>query len=241
MQPYIIANWKMNLSVSESVILAEKICGNSIIENKRLVLCPSFVSLLAVRDVLGGGHGVMLGAQDLFYEDNGPFTGEISAAMLIEAGCSLVIVGHSERRALGENSEVIRKKFTAALRANLLPVLCVGESMADKKSGTGPELIASQLRTVLRGTDSSAKFLVAYEPLWAIGTGEPAGVDEAQLMHEVIADTLHDLKLNPEIIYGGSVSADTVAGFINEAGYAGVLVGGKSLVADEFLSLIANC
>lgn len=235
MSTYIIGNWKMHFTLAESTRLAADISDGFDKSESEIVVCPSFTSLYAVRDVLEDSK-ILLGAQDVFYETKGAFTGEISPGMLADAGCKYVIVGHSERRHLGDRSDDIRRKLVAALEVGIKPIVCVGESLADRKAGTGGEFVTSQLRSVLR--DVSVKdFIVAYEPIWAIGTGEEAKTDKVVPMLDEIKKTLTKLNLTVPILYGGSVDGENAKGFIDD-GFDGVLVGTSSWKSDSFLAII---
>lgn len=232
---YIIGNWKMHFTLAESTRLAADISDGIPESKSSIVLCPPFTSLYAVRDVLEGSS-ISLGAQDVFYEPEGAFTGEVSAGMLVDAGCKYVIIGHSERRHLGENNEEIRKKLLSASESGLTPVLCVGESLADRKAGTGEEYVKSQLRTVLKGS-SFKNLLIAYEPIWAIGTGEEADNEVVVPMLDAIKKTLSEIQLNAPILYGGSVSAENASGFV-KSGFEGILVGTNSWKSESFIDII---
>jgi triosephosphate isomerase len=241
--PLIAGNWKMNTTIEEAINLIKtmqpelnKICG---VEK---VLCPPFVSLVAARAIVKGST-VKLGAQDVFYEEKGAFTGEISPLML--AGlCDFVIIGHSERRQyFGETNEIIDKKIRAAIKSGLRPVFCIGETLEENEAGQTREVLGRQLMA------SSDRFyylsgcVIAYEPVWAIGTGKAATGDDANKTIGFIRQFISRLHGNGiantvRILYGGSVTAANIAEFIRKSDIDGALVGGASLRADEFISIV---
>lgn len=207
-----------------------------------IVLCPPFTCLDVVRDALGSSLG--LGAQDLSAEKDGAFTGDISGEMLVDAGCTYVIVGHSERRALhGETDATVAAKFTRALDAGLRPILCVGETLAQREAGKTRDVVLTQVETVVEhaGIAAFASAVIAYEPVWAIGTGRTATAGQAQEVHAVIRERLaaHDARIAETlpILYGGSVKADNAAALFAGADVDGGLIGGASLDADSFLAI----
>lgn len=228
----------MNLDLAESESLAGDIVAGLGEANANIVLCPPFTSLAAVKKVVEGS-AVKLGAQDIFYQQDGAFTGEISADMLTDVGCEYVIVGHSERRKLGDTNDIVRKKMDTAQDAELNVILCVGESLADRKAGTGEEFVLSQLRTVLRDSKAT-KLLIAYEPIWAIGTGNEATKEQVEPMLSAIKSTLSSLNIEAILLYGGSVNGANVNVFM-QTGFDGVLVGGASLKSDSFLEIVKAC
>ena len=246
----VVANWKMNVGTREAVALARGVLlglrGRSCFPE--VVLCPPFTALGEVRKVVARTHA-SLGAQDLFWEDAGAFTGEVSARMLLEHGVSHVIVGHSERRMhLGETDEMVGKKVRAALEAGLNPILCVGESAAQRDAGEQEAVVAKQLEAALPEgrPKGSARLLVAYEPVWAIGTGRSASVADAVTMHAFIRS--HAAKAAPSaagrlaVLYGGSVTGENAYGFLREKEVDGVLVGGASVKLTEFSDILkASC
>jgi triosephosphate isomerase len=192
------------------------------------------------------GSGVALGSQDLCAEDNGAFTGEVSGVMLKDFDCGYAIVGHSERRALfGESDELTARKFMAAQKAGLTPILCVGETLAEREAGTTPAVVSRQLKAVLdaAGIGAFARAVVAYEPVWAIGTGRTAKSDQAQEVHALIRGLLaaEDAKIAAatRLLYGGSVKAANAAELFGMPDIDGGLVGGASLDAREFLAICA--
>lgn len=244
-QPLVAGNWKMNGSRDSAVKLADAILQGPDRASAEVLLCPPFVYLADVARAIKGS-GMALGAQDLCAEDNGAFTGEVSGAMLKDFDCAYVIVGHSERRALfGESDAVVSRKFMAAQKAGLTPILCVGETLAERESGTTPAVVSRQLKAVLdaAGIAAFAKAVVAYEPVWAIGTGRTAKSDQAQEVHALIRGLLaaEDAKIaaSTRLLYGGSVKAANAAELFGMPDIDGGLVGGASLDATEFLAICA--
>jgi triosephosphate isomerase len=211
-----------------------------------VAVCPPFTSLAAVRPLLEGS-GVALGAQDLYWEAEGAFTGEVSAPMLADAGCRYVIVGHSERRhGLGEDDAQVARKLRAALRAGLSPIVCVGELLVEREAGRAEEVLVTQVRAALAGLDPDqvTRLCVAYEPVWAIGTGKVATAAQASEAHAVIRATATRVVGAGAgqalcILYGGSVKADNAAGLFAEGEVDGALVGGASLQPAGFWKIIA--
>jgi len=240
----IIANWKMKLTLGQSLALAKDVKDKfQDFSNGTVAVCPNFVSLTEVRSVLDGGP-VKLGAQDVFWEENGAYTGEISASMLEEAGCDYVIVGHSERRKyLMVNYEMIHKEINSVINAgNLIPIVCIGENWDERKTDRRDYVLYDQMQQALTGIDISGDqiVVVAYEPIWAIGSGTAIEPDEAEYAHKIIKLTLNDMygmkkvSDNFRIIYGGSINSKNVGKFVGLENLDGLLVGGASLNADEF-------
>ena len=241
----VAGNWKMNMTPAEARgLVAAMIPGLEPVGGVETVVCPPFVALEAVYGLLRG-TGVAVGAQDLHHEDAGAFTGEVSGPML-SGLCEYVIVGHSERRAMsGETDDVVAKKVAAARRAGLRPILCVGERLEEREDGSAVAVVERQLRRALANADSTEGLVVAYEPVWAIGTGRAATPDDAQSMmahvRRVLASTFDaEFAHGVPLLYGGSVTADNVAGFVSENDVNGALVGGASLSADGFVQLVRN-
>ena len=242
----IAGNWKMNLGLAESKVLAEKI-KSSVAKDVRsdVALFVPFTALSAARDVLSSTP-IWLGAQNVFWEKSGAFTGEISAPQLKDAGCRAVLLGHSERRRIfGETDADVRKKIAAALDAALIPVLCVGETLEDHQARRAGEVVGGQLDAALSGLSQSelGALVIAYEPVWAIGTGKTAAPGEAQDMHGFIRGRLaallgHDFSQKTRIIYGGSVKTGAIDALMAEPDIDGALVGGESLKAESFLRII---
>ncbi len=249
-QKYIIANWKMNLPLGESIELAKNICKKvkkvKLSKELEIILCPSFEALAEVNKVLGRS-GIALGAQDVFWQEHGAFTGEVSPVMLAEVGCKYVIVGHSERRKyLGETNEMINRKISAALAGNLVPILCVGETIEERTERRQNHCVMTQVLEGLNGIEltEGQKIIIAYEPVWVIGTGQAIDGQEASKMASVIRQTLIDMfplevvKAQTTIIYGGSVDAQNIKPFMDVELIQGALVGGASLKAEKFVDLL---
>ena len=240
----VAGNWKMNTTLAEARELAAGVKeGATGVSGVEVILCPPAISLVAVREAVAGS-AVKVGAQNLYFEDAGAFTGEISPGML--AGiCDYVIVGHSERRQLfGESDELVNRKVKAALGHGLRPILCVGESLEQRESGQAAAVISGQVRAGLEGTagvDISG-LVVAYEPIWAIGTGQAATPEiAAEIMGGAIQDTLRELFGGAAdaipLLYGGSVNAGNMAEFAGQSCIHGALVGGASLQAESFVEI----
>ena len=241
----VAGNWKMNMTPAEArALVAAMIPGLEQVGGVETVVCPPFVALEAVCGLLRGAR-VAVGAQDLHYEDEGAFTGAVSGKML-EGLCDYVIVGHSERRSIfGETDDVVGRKVAAARRAGLRPILCVGERMDEREAGSAEAVVERQLRRALADAESSDGLVVAYEPVWAIGTGRAATPGDAQSMMAHVRRVLASLfGAGPAdgvpLLYGGSVTADNVAGFVRQDDVNGALVGGASLSADGFAQLVRN-
>lgn len=244
-KPYVIGNWKMNLSLLESVTLARAIVKSKPSHEARVVLCPSFTSLVAVAENVRGAS-IDIGAQDVAAKENGAYTGEVSAAMLKDVGCQYVIIGHSERRQyLGEGGELIKNKLIVACKYGLTPVLCVGERQEDRQAGKWESVLSLQLEEAMVGLRLNGNSLiVAYEPVWAIGSGQTVSSNDARLVANMIRDLLSKLlgstvsQKQCAILYGGSVTADNVHMFVGQDLMDGVLVGTSSLRSEEFFAII---
>ncbi len=237
----VAGNWKMHGSRAEAVrLVGELITHDTGTGAAEVVVCPPFVYLPEVAQRLRGS-AIILGAQDVCAEDAGAHTGEISAAMLADVGCRYVIVGHSERRALhGEDDAQVARKFVAALRHGLVPILCVGESLDERERGATQEAVARQLDAVLgmAGVAGFVAAVVAYEPVWAIGTGRTAQPAQAQEVHALIRGRIakKDARIGTSlrVLYGGSVKASNAAELFAKPDVDGGLIGGASLKAEEF-------
>jgi triosephosphate isomerase len=243
--PMVAGNWKMNTTVAEGVELAAAIAARPRPEGVDVAVLPPFVHLWAVSKVLAG-TGVALGAQDCFWEAGGPYTGEVAPSML--AGwCDLVLVGHSERRALGETDEQVARKLRAALNAGLRVIVAVGELLEERRARRHFEVVDRQVVAALEGLDETAleRVVVAYEPVWAIGTGESATPRDAQTMGAAIRANVGRLVSGRaaeglRILYGGSVGAGTAEALFAGSDVDGGLIGGASLVPDAFAAIIAG-
>jgi triosephosphate isomerase len=241
--PMIAGNWKMNTTINDAVMLTRAMLpGLDEVAGIEKVICPPFVSLAAVKDLIKGSS-VMLGAQNIFYEEKGAFTGEISPLML--AGlCEYVIIGHSERRQyFGETGEIIDRKVKAALQAELKPILCIGEKLEENEAGRTEEVLAGQLMASSERLYYLGGLVIAYEPVWAIGTGRSATGEQANktigFIRQIISQK-YDSSVagSVRILYGGSVTADNIAEFMRQPEIDGALVGGASLKAAEFMSIV---
>ena len=240
----VAGNWKMNTTLGSALELATGVAaGAGSVGDVELIVCPPFVSLAAVRDAVSGSR-VEVGAQNMHHEGSGAFTGEVSAEML--AGlCQYVILGHSERRQLfGETDESVNLKVRAALLAGLRPIVCVGETLEQREAGDAADVVEGQVLAGLADVTDISDLVVAYEPVWAIGTGRAATPEIAQeIMGGAILDALRDLfgDAGEEVplLYGGSVNAGNAGAFAEQANIHGGLVGGASLQADQFLEVAA--
>jgi len=243
----IAGNWKMNKDLNESQDLISKIINGLGIDTKcDIIVCPPFTSLNEVSSLIKTTP-VKLGAQNLHFEDSGAFTGEISASMLKSVGCEYVIIGHSERRNIfGEQDEVINKKIKKALEHSLKPIFCVGELLEQREDGTTMEVVKNQILNGLKDItpEQLSEIIVAYEPVWAIGTGKTATPEQAQEVHAFIRELVvenfsEDVADNLVIQYGGSVKPDNAGELLSKKDIDGALVGGACLKANSFLGIIA--
>jgi triosephosphate isomerase (TIM) len=245
-RPIVAGNWKMHGSRAENARLIEELLAGCAPQPAALcVICPPFVYLQEAARLLRDS-ALSLGAQDVSADAQGAFTGEVSAAMLKDVGCEYVIVGHSERRLLyRESDQLIARKFGAAHAKGLVPILCVGEQLADRDAGRTQDVIARQLDVVLElcGAGALEQAVVAYEPVWAIGTGRTAAPEQAQEVHAFIRARIaaRDARIAAatRILYGGSVKAGNAAELFAMPDVDGGLIGGASLKADEFLTILA--
>jgi len=245
-KPIIAGNWKMHNTNAQGVALAEEL-GKLTINNDKvdIVVCPTFTTLNAVSLVLKDTK-IHLGAQNMHWEKKGAFTGEITAEMLQDSCCEYVIIGHSERRQyFAETDETVNKKVKAALEANLIPLFCVGESLEERESGTTEAVVGAQVKAGLAGltNDQVATLVVAYEPIWAIGTGRTATSDQANdvcaFIRRTIASTFDQATADKtRIQYGGSVKADNIAELMGKSDIDGALVGGAALDAVGFSKIV---
>lgn len=241
---YIIANWKMKPGFKESLDLAKKFKKRfSGFKAGQIVICPSLLVLSEAVKIFKGSK-IALGAQNVFWEEAGAYTGEVSPAMLAEIGCRYVILGHSERRKyLSENYEIINKKVRAVVKnEKLTPIICIGESWEERKTERRDFVLVEQLEQALSGLEifGEQKIIIAYEPIWAIGTGTAIEPAEAEYAHKIIRLALNDIMgmrvatKNFNVIYGGSINAKNVKDFADLENMDGLLVGGASLRAEEF-------
>jgi len=241
--PMIAGNWKMNTTLSEAIQLVNEMRqGLDQIDNVDKVICPPFISLAAVRELIKGSS-IKLGAQNIYFEEKGAYTGEISPLMLADL-CEFVIIGHSERRLyFNETGEITNKKIQAALKVKLNPILCVGEKLEENEAGRTEEIVTGQLKASLSGLDYPNGLIIAYEPIWAIGTGKAATGGQANETIALIRHSIVELYgeragQDVRILYGGSVTAANATEFINQPEIDGALVGGASLKANQFLGIV---
>ncbi len=247
-KPIIAGNWKLNKTIKDSVELITEIKRElSGMTDVDVVVCPVFTALADAHDVLMESN-IGLGAQNLYLEDSGAFTGEVSAPLIKDTGATYVIIGHSERRQyFGETNETVNKKINAALKHDLTPIVCVGEVLQERESDKTFDVIQRQCEESLAGLtgDEMRKIVIAYEPVWAIGTGKTATPDQAQEVHKFIRDLLGKL-FNGEVAgavriqYGGSVKPENAAELMMKDDIDGALVGGASLKAESFGGIIKN-
>ena len=241
----IAGNWKMNkLRAEAQQFVQEFLPLVSGIKEVETVICPPYTSLEVLEPALASS-GVLLGAQDLSWEEKGAFTGEVSAQMLAEAGCRYAIVGHSERRhIMGETDALVNRKMAAAKNGALIPILCVGETLREREEQRAKEVVSEQLRQAFKGLEfAPGQMVIAYEPVWAIGTGVNATAADAQEMCHFIRQSIADLYDQAlaerlRILYGGSVTGDNIANFIAQSDIDGALVGGASLQAASFATIV---
>jgi triosephosphate isomerase len=245
-KPFIAGNWKMNTDAHGAVNLASGLAGRlKDIHTVDMAVCPPFVYLGAVAKALNFSN-IALGAQDIYFEPNGAYTGEISCAMLKDVGCTYVIIGHSERRhIIGETDKLINKKISAAISGGLLPIFCVGELLEERQAGKTEAVVTRQIKAGLAGlhSDKVLAVTIAYEPVWAIGTGVTATAEQAQEVHAMIRQLLADMYDESvadeiRIQYGGSAKPANTAELMACGDVDGLLVGGASLKADDFAAMI---
>ena len=243
--PLIAGNWKMHCTRPEAVALAAGIkAGVSNVAGREVLVAPPYTALEAVAGALAGSK-VLLAGQDLHWESKGAFTGEVSAPMLRDVGCTHVIIGHSERRQyFGETDETVAKKVASARANGLVPIVCVGESLQEREAGETLAVVGRQVRRGLLGCDAAAirALVIAYEPVWAIGTGRVATPEQAQEVHAFIRRTLVELSDRDaadscRILYGGSVKSDNIDELMRQADIDGALVGGASLQVESFVRI----
>jgi len=242
--PLVAGNWKMNGDRA----MAQSLCagiveGAATIENVDIALCPPYTLLGVVGEAIEGSR-CMLGAQDMDINDNGAFTGQVSASMLSDCGCSAVILGHSERRTIyGETDALVARKVEKALAGGLTAILCVGETLEEREAGITSDVVSRQIQAVIDqvGIAGFGAIIIAYEPVWAIGTGLTATPEQAQEVHGAIRDQLAtldgDIAEQTRILYGGSMKPDNAAELIAQPDIDGGLIGGASLKAEDFLGI----
>ncbi len=243
-RPLIAGNWKLQNGLEASASLARAVAaGVDETTRPEVVLAPVFTALSTVASAVQGTL-VGLAGQDLHWEDKGAFTGEVSAPLLVDVGCSHVIVGHSERRQFfGDTDALVRRKVEAALRGMLVPIACVGETLEEREAGRTLEVVLRQLDGIVKDLPDVARLVVAYEPVWAIGTGRVARPEDAQDVHRALRNRVRDLAGDViadglRLLYGGSVKPDNAAGLLGQDDIDGALVGGASLDATHFLAIV---
>jgi len=245
-RPIVAANWKMHGDLTSLSALAKKILAETAEASAEIVLCPPFPYLIPIAATLG--EGVHLGAQDVHFEQQGAHTGDVASAMLSELGCRYVIVGHSERRTNhGETDALVRSKVAAVFEAGLRAIVCIGETLDQREAGDTEAVLERQLTEGLRGlTGNADRLVIAYEPVWAIGTGLNATPDQAQRIHAFLRQRLTSLE-NEEVAeririqYGGSVKPDNAAALFSCPDIDGGLIGGASLDAGSFSAIVGAC
>ena len=246
--PMIAGNWKMNLTLAEAAQLVKAIAGGiKGLDGVEVLVAPPFTTLLRVKEAIGKAP-ILLSGQNMHWEAQGAFTGEVSASMLADAGCTHVILGHSERRALfGETDEIIDRKAASAVKKGLIPIVCIGETLEEREKGLTFQIIERQLSLSLKsfreGKHLSPAAILAYEPVWAIGTGRTATPDQAQEVHQFIRQWLKAQFGEPtaqavRVLYGGSVKPDNVRDLMSKPDIDGALVGGASLKPESFLPIV---
>lgn len=252
-KPMMAGNWKMNNTVAEAVVLTQELSNRyreAWADHADVVICPPFVDLKPAKTVLEFDKTkISVGAQDVYWEPKGAYTGEVSIPMIKEIGCTHCIVGHSERRELfGETNEDVNRKAKALLAAGMTPIVCVGESLAVRDEGTTDEYVTAQVRAAFAGAEAAdvAKSVVAYEPIWAIGTGRTATPEQAQAVCAAIRATIAELfgaeaAERVRVLYGGSMNPGNVEGLMAQPDIDGGLIGGASLKAADFAQLVQAC
>ena len=245
-KPIIAGNWKMNNTIKEAVELVNGLKRElSSVETVDIVVCPAFTALSDVNELTMDSN-IALGAQNIFWEEKGAFTGEIAPNMLVDAGCKYVIIGHSERRQyFAETNETVSKRIKAALSVGLKPIVCVGEVLAEREAGKTFDVIKDHVTGSLAGlsNEDMRSIVLAYEPVWAIGTGKTATKEQAQEVHKYIRDLLKDffddeVAAETRIQYGGSVKPENIKELISQEDLDGALVGGASLKIDSFSAIV---
>ena len=245
-KPFIAGNWKMHKTIGEAVDFAQRlvaVCGYS--TGRRVVIAPPFTALSPVAEVLKGS-AIHLSAQNLHDKPSGAYTGEISAGMLVDAGCEHVIIGHSERRAhFGETNDFVNRKLTCAISSGLKPIFCIGETMEERDKNKTFAVVEQQIKEGLNNliTDDIRHVVIAYEPIWAIGTGRTATPEQAQEVHAYIRELIgrtygEAVSGYMAILYGGSVNPGNIGGLMAQPDVDGVLVGGASLDFESFIRIV---
>ncbi len=248
-RPFVAGNWKMNKGPKDAAALAvEIVAAIKGVDTVDVAVAPVAISLAAVNAIVANTN-LGMSAQNMFYEENGAYTGELSPLMLEEIGCTYTILGHSERRQIfGEDDELINRKARAAISHGILPIVCCGETLEERESGSTNDKVAFQVKAALSGIriEDAFKVTVAYEPIWAIGTGRTASPEQAQEVHAMIRNLLGDIFTAEaadkiRIQYGGSVKPANISDLIAKADIDGALVGGASLKAESFAAIVKAC
>jgi triosephosphate isomerase len=246
----IVGNWKMHKTASEAAVYVQQLtallpASAEVSSRVEIVLAPPFTAVQTVAKAIPASHRLLVAAQNLFWEDKGPYTGEISASMLVDLGCRYVIIGHSERRQhFGETDDGVNRKVTAALRHGLRPILCVGESLAERERGLTESVVTRQIQFALKqvSVDQGPNLVVAYEPVWAIGTGRAATPQQATEVHgrlrSVLRSQWNATADDIPILYGGSVTPENAGGFLAAPDVDGALVGGACLDPGSFAKIV---
>ncbi|MEW6196482.1 MAG: triose-phosphate isomerase [Bacteroidota bacterium] len=245
----IAGNWKMNNDLNASIRLISELKKELLDKtpNAKVIICPPFISLETASTLIKGSI-IELGAQNMYFEENGAFTGEISPNMLVSTGCKYVILGHSERRTIfNESNQTINKKIKAAVKNNLAPIFCIGETLSERENGITFKVVEQQVKEGLEGLSESElqNLIIAYEPVWAIGTGRNATPEQAQEVHKFIRELISKLYSNSfasnvTIQYGGSVKPENSRELMAQPDIDGALVGGACLKADSFIKIIES-
>lgn len=239
----IAGNWKMHNTTGDAIALSNAVKdGTSGITGGDIVLAPPFTALMSVHEAIKGSH-VLLAAQNMFHEDKGAFTGEVSPLMLVDIGCTYVIIGHSERRKyFHETDDMVNLKTKKSLAKGIKPIVCVGETEDERNKGITEFVVGIQVKKALYGIENIDEIVIAYEPVWAIGTGKNATPKEAEDVHRfirnIVGDIYGDVCNNTRILYGGSVTPDNIGDLIGMENIDGALVGGASLKSEGFIGII---
>ena len=244
-RPLIAGNWKMHLTIGEAKSLARAIMDGGIPADRDVMLAPPCTAMAAVKKAVEGSP-IFLGSQNNGWEEKGAFTGEISPVMLKDTGCSMAIIGHSERRHIfGETDELVNRRLSGALKYGLIPILCIGETLEEREANQTFKVLEAQLRGGLTSVPSNEadRLVIAYEPVWAIGTGKTASEDQAQEVHAFVRTLLEEMyekniASQIRILYGGSVKPDNVDALMSREDVDGALVGGAALQAESFIRII---
>lgn len=239
---FIVANWKMNMSLEKTVQFLNGFQSN--VNKNNVVICPPFPLLYPMNIALKSNPGIQLGAQNVHSKDNGAHTGEVSTEMLQEVGCRYVIIGHSERRIAGESDDEIHQKVERVLQKGMYPIVCIGENEKEFKQGRTDQVVKRQVEAALKNIADISNVIIAYEPVWAIGTGRSATPDQAEAVHQKIRQVIQhvhgSVAQTIPILYGGSVNAGNANSLAAYENIDGVLVGGASLEANSFQSIIRS-